>query len=238
MYAYVHTIKSPPRLRAVRGIAVHLAVEVDMRQKMTSMVDLPIDDMLDAYDEKFEREVGNGYEEDAAEDIGEVKDRGYDLVRLYHRQAAPSIQPVLVEEPLSFSINGQTYTGQIDLATRDDAGKLVIRDTKTTARSPSPSQYQLNMVGYAVAARQRTGETEADTVLDYLVATNQPKYLPIAAGGPIPDEQIVGFSQVVADVGAAIKAGRFVPNGLVNGACSWCGYTRICPAFMKKDPTV
>lgn len=41
------------------------------------------------------------------------------------------------------------------------------------------------------------GGAGTDTVLDYLVATKKPYYLPIAAGGPVSDQQIERFAGIV-----------------------------------------
>jgi hypothetical protein len=233
-FAYVAGVKSPPALKAIRGIAVHRAVEVDMVQKLDSGVDLPVDDMLDAYDTSWETEIAEGYSGD--DKPGTIKDMGYKLVKLYHKTVAPRIQPYAVELPIQFDINGRIWTGQVDLlegVVQDDGVKLVVRDTKSTARKPAPNSYLLNMTGYAVSMRQATGQVEADTVLDYLVATNNPYYHEVRMGGPITDEQIRQFAGVVESVGESIDAGRFVPNGLVSGACSWCGYRAMCPAYRE-----
>lgn len=241
-FVYVAGVKAPPSLRAIRGIAAHAAVEVDMRQKMTTRVDLPVTDMLDAYDTSWGEETVDGYAITADEKPGEVKDKGYELVRLYHTEVAPKIQPIMVEEPIQFSINEQAYSGQIDLgelvSTEQVWGppeeRLVIRDTKTTGRTPPEGGgYLLNMTGYAIAQRQKTGLIEADTVLDYLVALKEPKYKEIRMGGPVTDAQIAQFANIVSSVAASIKAERYVPNGLVNGSCSWCQFRTICPAYQN-----
>lgn len=203
-----------------------------MRQKIESFEDLPIGDILDAYDTSWTTEAVGAPDKDDNETAGEIKDKGYDLLRLYRAKVAPKIQPVLVEEPIQFKINDQVYSGQIDIAERDK-GKLVVRDTKTTKRKPREDAYVLAMTGYALSQRQRTGEVEGDVVLDYLVATKEPQYKEIRYGGPVSDDQIRKFATVVRSVGDSIKAGRFPPNGLVSGACSWCGYKEICPAYVS-----
>ena len=242
-YAYVAGIKSPPSLRAIRGIAVHAAVEVDMAQKIESKVDIPASDMLDAYDTSWGRETADGFAVDEDEDPGVIKDKGYELVTLYRERVAPAIQPIEVELPIQFTINGQIYTGQIDLTEEVEVPgewgpdrKHIIRDTKTTGRTPANNSYLLNMTGYAIGRRQMTGDIESDTALDYLIALKSPTYKEIRMGGPVTDEQISQFAGIVGDVSGAIQAGRFVANGLVSGACSWCGYRDICPAYLKQDP--
>lgn len=240
-FAYVAAVKAPPSLRAIRGIAAHAAVEVDMRQKIQTKVDIPVADMLDAYDSSWNEESRDGFSVSSDEKPGVVKDKGYELVRLYHQEVAPKIQPTLVEEPIQFTINGQAYSGQIDIAEMVEMDtlwgppeeRLVIRDTKTTGRTPAEDAYLLNMTGYAIAQRQKTGLIEADTVLDYLVALKEPKYKEIRMGGPVTDEQISRFAVTVGSVADSIQASRFVPNGLVNGACGWCGYRDICPAYQN-----
>ncbi len=235
-FAYVAGVKAPPSLKAVRGIAVHKAVEVDMVQKLETGIDLRVDEMLDAYSDSWDAETANGWA--PGDKPGPIKDAGAGLVKLYHRQVAPTIQPVAVELPIQFDINGQTWTGQVDLLT-EEAGpgapelKLVVRDTKTTARKPTGNAYLMNMTGYALSMRQATKEVEADTVLDYLVATQKPYYHEVRMGGPITDDQIRQFAGIVSNVGQSIQAGRFVPNGLVSGACGWCGYRDICPAYQE-----
>lgn len=222
--AYVMGVKSPPSLRQARGIALHRAVEIDMLQKVTTREDLPVADMLDAFDTEWTLQGSDGFQPDR-EDPGDVKDAGYELTRLYHREVAPTIQPVWVEQPVQFTIDERiVYSGQVDIG--DEMGR--IRDTKSTTRRPRPEQYLLGMTGYALAGRQATGTIEEDTILDYLVATKTPYYLPVVSGGPVSEDSILRFLDTVQSVGDTIAAERFVPNGLTNGACSYCGYRDIC----------
>lgn len=242
-FAYVAGIRLPPTLKQARGVAVHKAVEINMAQKVSSTVDLPVEDVIDAYDTAWRENGQDGFAADATLKEGEVKDKGQELIVLYHTTVAPKIQPIWVEQSVQFKINGIPFSGQIDQAEEVPGPRhaetletrLVIRDTKTTARKPNGESYLLNMTGYALAARQLTGEKEADTVLDYLVATKVPQYQEVRMGGPITDAQINRFATVVEDVSAAISAGRFTPNGLVSGACSWCGFRPICPAYAARD---
>jgi len=238
-YAYVAGIKAPPRLKATRGIAVHRAIETNMVQKIMSKEDLPVQDVVDAFDTSWNAEVANGYDK-GNDDPGAIKDAGVKLVRLYHREVSPLIQPVIVEQPIQFKINGQAFSGQIDLGEEvpinlhgEPDFRLRLRDTKTTARAPQPENYLFNMTGYAIGARQALGETEADTVFDYLVATSKPYYKEIKYGGPITDDQIRRFSGTVASVADAINKGSFVPNGPVSGMCRYCGYYKMCPVRLE-----
>lgn len=240
-YAYVAGIKAPPHLKATRGIAVHRAVEADMNQKVTSMEDMPLSDMLDAYSTSWDAEIADGYEP-GKDSPGSIKDAGVKLVKLYRKEIAPKIQPTLVEHPIQFKIAGQTFTGQIDVAQDvpinlygEPDYRIEVRDTKTTGRAPQPENYLFNMTGYAIGARQSLGEVEADTVLDYLVALPSGKVYSkeIRFGGPISDDQIRRFGATVGAVADAIKKGSFVPNGPVSGMCRYCGYYKMCPVRLE-----
>ena len=220
-------MKSPPTLKQARGLAAHKAIEVNMTQKITSREDLTLEEVADAYVTEYDT-LTPDIEQDRHE-IGAYKDSGVKLVKMHTTVIAPEIQPVWVERPVQFKLNDVPFSGQVDLL--DEMGR--VRDTKTTARKPKPDSYLLNMTGYAVAYRQMTGAQEVDTVLDYLVATQNPYYLPIMAGGPVSDDEIVRFAHVVERVANGIKAGNFAPNGLASGACSWCGYRNMCPAYQQ-----
>ncbi len=225
--AYVEGIKSPPSLKQARGIAVHKAVETNMSQKIDSRTDLPVADQLDAYSDSFEEVGVDGFDVNDPKEIGSIKDAGVKLVELHAKVVAPTIQPTQVERPVQFSLNGITFSGQIDL--EDDMGR--IRDTKTTGRKPVGESYILNMTGYSLAKRQLDGEEETDIVLDYLVATKTPYYLPLAQGGPVTDDQIARFAGIVEGAADGINKGVFQPNGLISNACTWCGYKLQCKAY-------
>jgi len=233
-YAYVEGIKSPPTIRQAIGIAAHRAIEVDMAQKVDSYTDLPLDDVLDAFSDSYDLEIV-GAEEDETENPEIGKDSGLALVKKAHDEVLPKIQPVFVEEPVQFRIDGIPYSGVIDLV--DDHDR--VRDWKTTKRRPSGAGglYITQMTGYALAYRQKTGKVESEVVLDHLIRTKLPQYLPIASGGPIDNGAIVTFARIVSDVYAQIQEGRFLPNGLMSQACSWCGYTSICPAYREWSGT-
>jgi RecB family exonuclease len=231
--AYVEGHVSPPSFAQARGIAVHKAVEANMVQKVQSHEDMHVEDMKDAFSTSWNQEGKDGFQDDAKKDEGEVKDAGIALTALHHKEVSPLIQPMWVEEPVQFDINGITYSGQIDIV--DEMFR--VRDTKTTGSKPRPESYLFGMTGYAVAARQKAGLEEADVILDYLVATKNPYYLPVNAGGPVSDDQIRRFTATVEAVAKGIKKAAWVPNGLQGrGVCeSMCGYKHLCPYYMKQN---
>lgn len=218
--ANVVRLKSPPNVRQVLGIAAHSAVEHNMAQKVVSKTDVSMEEMVDVFSDNFDAHVDE-VEDD--EDHGQAKDDGIGLVRLHRKAVSPLIQPVWVEEAGQLTIDDIPYAWTIDIA--DDKGR--IRDTKTKKRKPTLEENMLQMTGYALGYRQRTGLTETDVVIDGLVRTKVPQYVPLY-GGTVNDAQVSSFAATLASVASTIEHGDFPPNGLHNGACSWCGYAAIC----------
>jgi len=243
-YAYVLQIRRPPSIKQGLGIAAHEAVALNMQQKVLTFMDLPaeevaqkfsdewdlmaidIDDVVNVerIDERTGKKTKTRKETKAA-----AKDSGIKAVMVHHEEMASKVQPVWVERQISFQLNGSIeYTGIFDLA--DNRGR--VRDHKFVSRKPQDGGgYILPMVGYALGYRQISEDPETEIVLDYVVRTQDPYYLPLASGGPVSDQAIQEFAHIVSDVRRSIDAGIFNPNGLHSHACGWCGYADICPAF-------
>jgi hypothetical protein len=239
-FAYVYRFKRPPNLKMVKGTAGHKAAEVHMLAKLDTpfgMIDGPLDVALDAFSDSFDEEAKEAYEEPGMTKVI-AKNNGIREVKFWHKEVAPTIQPAMMEQPISFRINGIPWTGTIDLV---DAERRV-RDWKFTGKTPSSADaYILNMVGYAIGYRDLTGEIESQVVLDHIVGLVKPKYVAIRSDGPVSDQSIVAFADIVETANRSIQAGIFPANGLKSGACSWCGYRDICPAYrdspMSKENT-
>jgi hypothetical protein len=233
-YAYVFRLKRPPNLKMVVGTAGHKAAEVNLRAKLETLEDLPEDEVLDAYSDSYDVESVDAIEEpDKGMTKGSMKDTGIASVKFWRKEVAPPIQPMLVEQPFSFDIDGIPYTGTFDLAELDNS----VWDHKFTNKTPSSAEaYILNMVGYAIGFRVATGIVEKQVILNNVVALKKgPKQARFRSPGPVPDESIRAFAGIVRDANRSIQAGIFPPTGIKSGACSWCGYRDICPAY-KESP--
>lgn len=226
-YIYVRRMRMPPSVKQVLGISAHEAIEVNLEQKIETRLDLPTEAVLEAYGDSYDR--GIGAVDKPEEDTGKAKDQGYELVATYQEIVAPDLQPRLVEEEIKFEINGIPWSGYIDVVDEQN----VVRDAKTTSRAPSPQKFFLPMVGYALGFRHLTGEVETAVQLDYLVRRKNSPYVRASSGGPVNDEDINTFTEVVEAVSDGIEAGTFIPNGISNGSCSWCGFRSICPAVRR-----
>jgi hypothetical protein len=226
-FAYVHRIKEPPKVRMVIGTATHKGVETNLVQKIESQIDLPINDVLDAYSTEFDREVASV--EKPEEPVGPAKDQGAGLMKLHHLRVAPSIQPLAVERETKFTINGHEYQTYIDYLGQRPTG-VRVGDTKTTQQARDGTNYIFQMIAGAIGYRQATGKTEADIQLDMLVRTQTPKYH-VINWGPLTSSAIGVFAKQVEYANTMAKAGLFPATGIQNHACSSCGYQARCPAY-------
>lgn len=130
------------------------------------------------------------------------------------------------------------------------SARLVIRDTKTSAKSPTPSLLDGadkpgvaddsdQLTGYAVASYVVDGQLPDMMVLDYLVQTSAGKryYKPTRTTRNMDDFQV--FMNRLVNAVHAIRSGVFVPANAGDWRCSakWCGFHDICP-YAKRPKLV
>ena len=231
-YAYVYRLKRPPSLKQQLGISAHEAVELDLKQKVVTRTDLPVEELTEKFRDSFVPAALEAAENPKrGETRGSMLDSGVKAVGHWRKVVAPTYQPAMVEQHVQFAINGIPIDGTIDTVDEDD----IIVDHKFVGKRPSSGEmYILNMTGYGVGFRRLTGRIEGGIRLDHIVRNKEPDYVPIRSDGPIPDDAIVAYAGIVQDVRDSIMAGIFPPHGLKSNACSWCGYNDICPAYRKE----
>jgi CRISPR/Cas system-associated exonuclease Cas4 (RecB family) len=228
-YAYVMRIRQPPTLRIAVGSAGHTVIETDLRQKLWTEQDLPLEQVQEEFRDEFVKESEDA-EDTEKETKGQALDSGVKAISMWHSTIAPKTLPSLVEEQVQYSLNDVIINGTIDIVHADGR----IGDWKFTSKSPSTkgdAGYLLSLVGYAIGYRHKTGRVETGLVLDHIVRTKEPKHVPVSSPGPVPDASILAYAGIVEDVAKGITGGYFPPTGLQGSACSWCGYRNICPAF-------
>jgi len=232
-YAYVHRIKRPPSVKQAIGISGHYAIETDLKHKVQTWEDLPREEVIETFVDTFKVESADA-EDDPAETKGQALDSGVRSVGTWYDKVAPAVAPLLVEQHGQFTLTvdsfGVPYDWTADLVDQDRN----IRDWKFVGKKPSGgSTYILNMVGYAIGYREQTGEMESGVQLDHIVRTKNPYHYPISSG-PVSDEDLAAFSDILVTSYRSIATGIFPPNGLRSGACSWCGYKTICSAYKER----
>jgi len=129
---------------------------------------------------------------------------------------------------------------------------LVIRDTKTSAKSPAPSildgadkpgtaDDSEQLTAYSVASHVIDGKLPDLMVLDFLVRTNAKvptlKYVPTKTTRSMDDVNV--FLNRFVNLLHSKRVGVFVPANQNWWGCSakWCGFYNICP-YSKKQKLV
>src|SRR5262245_25825363 len=135
----------------VLGQAYHYALQRNFEQKVFSGKDLPVGDVLAAYD----RGWGLALDRDDVwwkqDDPAATKTLGAEMVKIYHRLLSPTVQPVGVEERFERPISGVPLplVGRVDLHTADHV--ILDRKTaKTGATQPKP-EWRVQALVYMAA---------------------------------------------------------------------------------------
>ena len=117
--AYVQRLKRPPSLKMALGTAGHFAAEVDLKQKIETHQDLPLDMVLDAFRDSWDKETIDSPEvPDKKETKPLMLDSGIAAMKVWHAEVAPDVDPIMVEEPIQFTINDIPWSGTVDLVDR------------------------------------------------------------------------------------------------------------------------
>ncbi len=227
-YAYCERLFSPPGAALTVGNSFHGAIRVNYEQKVGSHEDLPVTDVLDAFSSEFDhRRHETLWFPD--EEPGKVKDSGVAITEHYQTEAAPAIQPVVVEREfeasMTYRVDGQEkevkLKGILDL---EDENRVVV-ESKTTSRTPSSVQYShiIQATCYVAGALQDVGRAR----VDYVVNKKTPEIVTF----PIHVDQgkIRFFVNLVAGVVESIESELWIPNR-DHFLCSerWCGYWNLC----------
>lgn len=147
--------------------------------------------------------------------------------------------------------DGIDFVGEQDI--QEMVGdRLIIRDTKTSSKSPTPSfldgsekagtaDDSEQLTAYATASQVVDGKLPARMVLDYLIRTNAKtptlKYVPTSTTRNLDDVNV--FLNRFVNTIHAMRTGVFVPANPSWWGCAqkWCGYFDICP-YAKRPKLV
>jgi hypothetical protein len=216
----------------IRGRANHKALEHNFRQKIETGVDLRVDDCL----EVFHAEVRQAFSPMAREEIvlfeGQSEDRirkeGEAALRVYFTEIAPTIQPLMVEEPMEMTLpSGLRLRGKLDLV--DD--HMRIRDAKfpTDKMHGDTLHYQDQPPIYGALFHARVGRYP-EFVFDVVRSGRAKEPLP-QAQPPLSlqvTEALVRARLVDVElVDAQINAG-FYPRRPSEQNCNKCVFKHAC----------
>lgn len=219
-FKYVLGIPDPAAGGAVRGKAVHKAVEHYMRAKMAGVA-LDTQAITEEWDQIWDA-ASEGAEFKDKEDIEILKASGEALAEKYLREAAPKIQPLAIELPVSGEISGVKVRGIVDLV---DSDRRII-DIKTASRKPSKvsGDHAFQLATYTYLLDE---EASGRARIDSLVATKDPQLVQIdhtpGAGGK---KLVETMYPLVAE---GIENGLYMPNR-ASTLCGWCPFRTECAA--------
>lgn len=239
-FRYIMKLIVPPAGVLKQGGAFHSAAEFNYSQKIRSHKDAPVKDVLEYYDATFESEWSREEVKlEEGESKGAFKDEGVGLVKAFHQQIAPTVQPVEVEDKFDYTFTPKTedggdgddqsvhLTGRIDLI--DDHG--LIRDNKTMNPRSIPNRDELatdlQLSIYSLARRMTTRKVETGLTLDTVIKYSQPETRILHTKRS--REMLEMTRNTIGMVARGIKAEVF-PRHNNGWHCSrkWCGYYQRC----------
>lgn len=225
-YRYIDKITTRMSPAAAAGRAVHAGIEANLRGKMLG---IPLDEAA-AVTVATDSLKASWPEVEVIGEIGETTDKVARLSRLHHQMVAPKIEPLALEERIEITPPGRDYSLVMVADIRE---RGLIRDTKTTSKSPSkdastrgPDADQLTAYSMAFG--------EAAVQLDYLVDTKTPAVVSMRSERTADDH--ARLLEKFDGMHRQIQAGVFLPAPGDSWACSekWCGWWKICPHGGKR----
>jgi len=234
-FRYVKGLKVPPSGMMFQGRAYHSALATNFKNKFEKLEDMPVDDVVDAYDtywEAFLRDHRVNDEDEKDEQVefervdwedreeGEVKDEGIVVLKEYMKKVAHKVTPSLLPE--------QRKTKKIP---RTDIELVTVPDLITT-----------KVIDHKLAGRRKS-QADADNDIQaslYLYITGLREFeWHVGVRKTIPEIQIVETGRtdyqidwwvdLVKDVAMQMNTGICPPNPM-GWHCSekFCGYWNLC----------
>lgn len=233
--------RRPPGVTALVGTAVHRTVDADLIAKKDAGVLLPPEQIRDYAADSlrwaWDREGVMLVAEEALAGVkavqGQAIDKSVRLSGLHHLELAPTFSPIHIQRKFTLDLQGYDFqlAGQIDLQEQD-----VIRDTKTSSKSPSTEEAErsLQLTTYALAAFKSDGVLPNYGMLDYLVDLKREQKA-VTVSRVFRQRDFDPLLHRLAAAVRAIEAGIFVPARPTDWWCSekWCPHFGDCKYALR-----
>jgi len=236
-HRYVLGKKRPPGVAAVIGSGSHKGAEVDLLHKMETGVLMEEEAVTEYAGDEVKRKWAEEtpVRQDGDPDQGGAVDEAVFLSRVYHRELAPRISPVAVEQPRMLEIPGFKYDIML-IPDVEEADK--IRDLKTKGKAPAATEAELSIQGAIETLEAKVrGRGELPFVLDILLRGKKKPLTQVSR--PTANDHLALLGRV-EQVTKLIDAGAFPPTQPGNWWCSkkWCGYYDECAWGARKRVSV
>jgi len=237
-YEHRYILRTPPSHSAgalAFGTAIHTALALFYSRLMEGQAEPTSEELADSFSDRWNLELERDVPVllDGNDTPDSAKDKGVDLVKVFHKQAPRSHKVLGVEEPFSIEVidprTGTAFAerlvGVFDAVVRDEEGTLRILEHKTAARRWSKTRldHDLQVTGYTLAA-PLVGLPNASITLQVLLKQKSPAlelYHPTRT-----DRDRQDLLQVISGVLCAIKVGAFYP--VRDWPCASCPYAGPC----------
>lgn len=202
------------------GKAFHEAIAQNFRHKIETHTDLPLAHGLEYFRSALGRHLETVAIERGTHPV-EAMDLGCVMLEKYLCEAAPLIQPRVVETRVAGAIGGVKVRGYVDLM--DNDGRII--DTKSALKQiPGISHdHRFQLTSYVMITPEASGACRLDTVTKGRTVKLAQKSFQVEAADRRYAETIYPMVQ------ESIRDGIFLPRR--SGAlCSrkYCGYWRSC----------
>lgn len=234
-YRYIAGIKTPSSPAQIQGKNFHAALELNLRQKIESATDIPLQQMEDFYTDATEKAFADEVFLKAAEaEKGktavrdEVIKKGRIALGTYYREHAPGIQPLEVEKGFFANLGDDMppLYGIIDLITTD----LRVIDHKTASKSPSEGDADKSqqLSAYAIGFNTLYGMDPTSLELQYTVVTEKGNAKAVTLKTQRSKDQIARFLNRARAAVHGIQKEVFCPPDQSSWACGCCAYREMC----------
>lgn len=229
---YIEGEVIPPGIALIRGSAVHRSNEVNMRQKIESRKDLPLDDLKDCTRDAYVERARDGIyltkEEEGQKGrlLNDGLNQALTATEIYRNEFAPDVFPTAVERRFKIDVGlGLPIMGYIDL---EEVG--VVRDLKITGKSWNQMAVDSNLQPrfYSLAYEKEVGE-RPDFYMHYLVVLKT-KAKHDAFYTRSTNQQYEALYHMIEQFIHMLNSGVFLPSDPGNWWCDpkWCGYHGTC----------
>jgi RecB family exonuclease len=236
---YLRKEYTPATTRMLRGAAVHRALGQGLGLQLTSGTPAPVELYEDVAATEVDRARHGGATLTAEEmstgvaaTWGGLKDAAVQFAGHYGENVAPTVTPVAIERRVTVDaipgLPDVTLIGTMDQVTREADGAEMVRDDKSTERTPmrtaADTSGQLTM--YALLRSLETGTLVSRVALDHLVRspkTGEVKHVHQPSTRTSAD--LHALVRRIAAADRAVQAGIFLPAAPEDWRCS----ERYCP---------
>jgi putative RecB family exonuclease len=237
-YFHRYIARTPPSHRPTAlafGSAVHHALAVFYRELMHGHSEPSPEELVAAFSDAWTRELVSDipvlFDKAATKDS--LRDKGVEIIRLFHAEAPRPHRVIGVEEPFSVEIcdptSGEVFderlVGAIDAVVEDCNGTPRLLEHKTGARKRSFA-HDIQGTVYATVVAPLIGLARADVTFQLLVKTKTPALVVETFSFSDADKQ--DFFRLVTGVLTAVRSGAFFPRR--DWQCRGCPYAGPCIA--------